>query len=234
MRTRITLVEDNDIICENYSKAFTEKGFDVVSFSNRHDAKKYFQNTLPDVVILDIDLNEEPDAGFQLCSYLRHLSKTLPIIFLTSRNEEFDRISGLRVGADDYITKDLGINYLVVRVEALFNRIQALTHSDDSEKISDHKQTYGSMEFDTLRRVAYWKNKLLDLTPTQYRILSELVSNSGEIKNYSKLMRAAKICVEPNTISAHIKTIRANLRSKDIDFNCIKTERGAGYRWVEV
>ena len=235
MRTQIALVEDNDVIRENYSEVFTDEGFDVVSFSNHHDAKNYFQTTLPDVAILDIGLNEERDAGYQLCSYLRQLSQTLPIIFLTSRDEEFDRISGLRVGADDYITKDIGINYLMVRIEALFNRIQALTLSDNSEnKTSGNKQVCGSMEFDSTRMVAYWKSELLDLSLTHYRILNELVSNAGETKDYSKLMRAAKICVEPNTISAHIKTIRDCIRSQDANFNCIKTERGAGYRWVEV
>jgi DNA-binding response OmpR family regulator len=82
--------------------------------------------------------------------------------------------------------------------------------------------------------VAYWKGKLLSLTLTQYWILNELASHAGEIKDYSKLMWVANICVEPNTISAHIKTIRSSFRSEDEDFNCIKTERGAGYRWVEV
>lgn len=235
MSTQIALVEDNDVIRENYSEVFTDEGFDVVSFSNQHDAKKFFQTTLPDVAILDIGLNEERDAGFKLCSYLRHLSPTLLIIFLTSRDEEFDRISGLRVGADDYITKDIGINYLIVRIEALFNRIQALTLSDDYEnKTSGNKQVCGSLEFDSSRMIAFWKSELLNLTLTQYRILYELASNAGEIKDYSKLMRAAKICVEPNTISAHIKTIRASIRLVDENFNCIKTERGSGYRWVEV
>jgi len=235
MSTHIAFVEDNDVIRENYTEVFTEEGFDVVSFSNRYDAKKHFQTTLPDIAILDISLNEERDAGFQLCSELRQLSQTLPIIFLTSRNEEFDRISGLRVGADDYITKDIGLNYLIVRIEALFNRIRARTATDSSEnKISGNSQVCGSLKFDSSRMVAFWKNELFDLTLTQYRILYELASNAGEIKDYSKLMRAAKICVEPNTISAHIKTIRASIRSVDEDFNCIKTERGAGYRWVEI
>jgi len=235
MRTRIALVEDNDVIRENYSEFFTEEGFDVVSFSNRYDAKKYFQTRLPDIVILDIGLNEERDAGFQLCSYLRHLSQTLPIIFLTSRDEEFDRISGLRVGADDYITKDIGLNYLIVRIEALFSRIQALTPSDNSEnKPFEGREVCGSLEFDSARMLAFWKGKPLDLTLTQYWILYELASHSGEIKDYRKLMRAANICVEPNTIAAHIKSLRARLRSLDAGFNCIKTERSAGYRWVEV
>ncbi|MCK5831235.1 MAG: response regulator [Methylococcales bacterium] len=235
MCTQIALVEDNDVIRENYSEIFIDEGYDVVAFSNQHDAINHFKTQLPDIAILDIGLNEERDAGYQLCSALRHLSQTVPIIFLTSRNEEYDRISGLRVGADDYITKDIGINYLIVRIEALFNRIHAITQTNNGEnKISENKQAYGSLEFDALRMVAYWKGKLLSLTLTQYWILNELASHAGEIKDYSKLMRVANICVEPNTISAHIKTIRSSFRSEDEYFNCIKTERGAGYRWVEV
>jgi two-component system OmpR family response regulator len=235
MSTQIALVEDNDVIRENYSEVFSDEGFDVVSFSNHQDAKTYFQTTLPDVAILDIGLNEERDAGFQLCSYLRHLSPTLLIIFLTSRDEEFDRISGLRVGADDYITKDIGLNYLIVRIDALFNRIKARTSSDESENtVTIPTQVCSSLKFDSSLMIAFWKSELLDLTLTQYRVLKELAGNAGEIKNYSTLMRAAKIHVEPNTISAHIKTIRASIRSVDGSFNCIKTVRGLGYRWVEI
>lgn len=235
MGTQIALVEDNDVIRENYAEFFSDEGFDVVTFSNRDTAFNYFQTALPDIAILDIGLNEERDAGFLLCSDLRRLSQTLPIIFLTSRDEEFDRISGLRVGADDYITKDIGINYLLVRIEALFNRIRAINKSETSQnKTFDQETECGSLKFDSTQLIAYWKGKLLKLTLTQFWILHELAYNPGEIKNYSKLMHAAKICVEPNTISAHIKTIRDRIRSVDTSFNCIKTERGSGYRWVEV
>lgn len=106
MSTQVALVEDNDLIRENYTEIFTEEGFDVVALSDRHEAMNYFQHSLPDVAVLDIGLNEERDGGFQLCTDLRQLAPQLPIIFLTSRDEEFDRISGLRVGADDYVTKD--------------------------------------------------------------------------------------------------------------------------------
>lgn len=233
MGTQIALVEDNDVIRENYSEIFSDEGFDVIAFSNRKDAVDHFATTLPDLAILDIGLNEERDAGFQLCTYLRQRSQTLPIIFLTSRVEEFERISGLRVGADDYITKDIGINYLIVRIEALFNRMKAISRIDASNpKPLEQRERYGTLEFDTERLLVFWKGEALDFTLTHYWILHELVANAGEIKNYRKLMRAANICVEPNTVSAHIKTLRDRFRAVDRDFNCIKTERGAGYRWV--
>jgi len=204
----------------------------VVALGDRHEAMNYFQRSLPDVAVLDIGLNEERDGGFQLCTELRRLAPKLPIIFLTSRDEEFDRISGLRVGADDYVTKDIGINYLIVRIEALFHRIQALTQSENLSH--SNNVMHGSLQVDETRMLASWKNKPLDLSLTQFWILKELVNCYGEIRHYNQLMRAAKITVEPNTISAHIKAIRDSFRSLDSEFSCIKTERGIGYRWVEI
>lgn len=235
MSKQVALVEDNDVIRENYTEIFTDGGFNVVALSDRHEAMKFFQHSLPDVAVLDIGLNEERDGGFQLCIDLRRLAPQLPIIFLTSRDEEFDRISGLRVGADDYVTKDIGINYLIVRIETLFQRIQALTHSGESNNATHTNDgVYGPLTMDNTRMIASWKMVPLDLSLTQFWILHELVSGCGEIRHYNKLMRAAKITVAPNTISAHIKAIRDSFRSVDSEFHCIKTERGAGYRWVDI
>ncbi len=232
MSTQIALVEDNEVTRRVYTETLVNQGFDVVALKDRHAAMDHFRQSLPDVVVLDIGLNEERDGGFKLCIALRRLAPTLPIIFLTSRDEEHDRISGLRVGADDYITKDIGLNYLIVRIEVLLQRFQALTKSE----VLDHSKNliYGSVEMDHTRMIAWWNKIPLDLSLTQYWILNELVSNCGEIKQYNRLMRAAKISVEPNTITAHIKTIRDRFRIVDSKFDCIKTERGIGYRWVEV
>lgn len=104
MSIKIALVEDDEIIRDNYSEILADEGFDVIAFSNRQAAMQYFQTSLPDVAILDVGLQEERDGGFKLCSDLRRIAPKLPIIFLTSRDEEIDKISGLRLGADDYIT----------------------------------------------------------------------------------------------------------------------------------
>lgn len=234
MSIKIALVEDDEIIRNNYSEILADEGFDVVVFSNRQEAMSYFQVSLPDIAILDVGLQEERDGGFKLCSDLRRLAPKLPIIFLTSRDEEIDRISGLRLGADDYITKDASINFLMVRIEALFHRIEVLTQTKPAElKIEQHNLEFGSLRLDKKLLSATWKNTPLELSLTQFWILCELVTSPGEIKTCDKLMHAAHICVEPNTITAHIKTIRSRFREIDSDFDCIKTERSAGYRWSD-
>ena len=232
MNTHIGFVEDDDVIRENYAEILRDEGFNVIAFSDQHEALKCFEKTLPDIVILDVGLNGERDGGFKLCADLRRLSPKLPIIFLTSRYEEFDRISGFRLGADDYLTKDISINCLMVRIEALFYRIETLT-KNETAKVAEDNFAYGSLKIDKSRLLASWKDNPLELGLTQFWILSELVNNPGEIKYYEKLMRAANIHVEPNTITAHIKNIRDRFRIIDNEFDCIKTERGIGYRWVD-
>jgi two-component system OmpR family response regulator len=234
MRKRVMLVEDDVVIRDNYADILTEEGFEVSVFGNRCDAMAHFNEVSPDIALLDIGLDEEREGGFQLCGDLRHLSPKLPIIFLTSRSEEFDRISGLRLGADDYLTKDISIDYLTVRIEALLRRIETLTkNSHPSAADSVENVVRGSLLIDQSELVAFWKGQPVDLTLTQLWIIKELASDSGQVKSYSKLMRAANLVVEPNTITAHIKTIRDRFKAIDNNFNCIKTERGLGYRWVE-
>ncbi len=234
MGIKIALVEDDEIIRNNYSEILADEGFEVAVFGNRQEAMNYFQSTLPDIAILDVGLQEERDGGFRLCSDLRRLAPKLPIIFLTSRDEESDRISGLRLGADDYITKDASINFLMVRIEALFHRIEVLTQNQPAASKPDQCTIeFGALKLDKKLLSASWKNIPLDLSLTQFWILCELVKAPGEIKTCEKLMHAAHICVEPNTITAHIKSIRSRFRDIDGDFDCIKTERSAGYRWLD-
>lgn len=234
MSIKIALVEDDEIIRNNYSEILADEGFEVVVFSNRQEAMGYFQTSLPDIAVLDVGLQEERDGGFRLCSDLRRLAPKLPIIFLTSRDEEIDRISGLRLGADDYITKDASINFLMVRIEALFHRIEVITQSEPAEtKTEKNISELGPLTIDMKALKAAWKNTPLDLSLTQFWILCELATNPGEVKTCDKLMQAAHICVEPNTITAHIKMIRSRFRDIDGDFDCIKTERSAGYRWLD-
>lgn len=234
MCIKIALVEDDEIIRNNYSEILADEGFEVVVFSNRQEAMNYFKTSLPDIAILDVGLQDERDGGFKLCSDLRRLAPKLPIIFLTSRDEEIDRISGLRLGADDYITKDASINFLMVRIEALFHRIEVITQSEPPElNVAQNNSEHGPLRLDKKSLKAAWKNSPLDLSLTQFWILCELVTNPGEVKTCDKLMHAAHICVEPNTITAHIKMIRSRFRDIDGEFDCIRTERSAGYRWLD-
>lgn len=233
--TRVMIVEDDVIIRENYFDLLTEEGFVVNAFDNQRDAISNFEQLTPDLVLLDIGLAEDREGGFQLCAELRQRVPKLPIVFLTSRNEEHDKISGIRLGADDYLTKDISTDYLVTRLRALLRRYDTLTEGqiaslqDCSENI-----IAGSLRIDQKKSMAYWKTSPVDLTWTQLWITKELVSDIGQVKDYSSLMKAANLVVEPNTITAHIKTIRDRFKATDNRFNCIKTVRGIGYRWVEL
>ncbi len=230
----IVLVEDDDVIRENYAELLTDEGFEVKTFSNRKDAMAYFGLRIPDIVILDISLDEERDGGFQLCMHLRQISPALPILFLTSHGSEIDKISGFRLGADDYLTKDISIEYLIVRIEALVRRYKTIKNSNTvTYPVKDSRNNWEKIYIDQERLLVYWNNQPIDLTLTQFWIVQELLAEPRQVKNYRQLMSAAKIYVEPNTITAHIKTIRSRFMAVDESFNCIKTERSIGYRWLD-
>ena len=122
MPRRIAIVEDDPVIRANYADVLKKHGYDVLQHANRPDALAALRTRLPDLVLLDIGLGDEIDGGFTLCRDLRALSSTLPIIFLTARDSDFDTVSGLRMGADDYVTKNMSLPHLLARVSALFRR----------------------------------------------------------------------------------------------------------------
>lgn len=233
MRKRILFVEDDAVIRENYSELLGDEGFEVAGFNNRHQALEFVQTQPPDLALLDISLGDERDAGFQLCADLRQRWPQLPIIFLTSHDSDIDKISGFRLGADDYLTKDVSVNYLVVRMEALLRRIQALTAETKPGPKPPKQGPSHLLQMDHERLAAYWREHKLELNLTQYWLLTALVNDPGQVKSYDQLMRAANLQVEPNTITAHIKTIRDRFKIIDPAFNYIQTERGRGYRWVD-
>ncbi len=234
----IVLVEDDDVIRENYTELLSDEGYQVNAYRNREDAMVYFNQGLPDIAILDIGLDQEREGGFQLCMYLRQKSPVLPILFLTSHGSEIDKISGFRLGADDYLTKDISIEYLIVRIEALLRRYQTLKNQNlattlsKDDKFNPVNQT--KLHIDSERLLVFWNKQAVELTLTQFWIVQELLTEPRQVKTYKQLMDAAKIYVEPNTITAHIKTIRSRFKTVDESFNCIKTERGNGYRWLDV
>src|SRR6201996_482905 len=126
MKRQVAIVEDEPAIRDNYAAAFTREGYVVRAYGNRKQALAAFTTRLPDLAVIDISLEDEPEGGFELCRALRALSAELPIIFLTARDSEIDAVSGLRLGADDFLTKDLSLAHLIARVNALFRRIEAL------------------------------------------------------------------------------------------------------------
>ena len=115
MRRSIAIVEDEAAIRDNYAAAFSREGYLVRGYANRKQALAAFTARLPDLVVIDISLEDEPEGGFELCRELRSRSAELPLIFLTARDSELDAVSGLRLGADDFLTKDLSIGHLIAR-----------------------------------------------------------------------------------------------------------------------
>ena len=125
MTRRIAIVEDDPALRANYADVLRRQGYDVAVHADRPSAMLAFRTRLPDLAIVDIGLGEEIDGGFTLCRELRALSATLPILFLTARDSEFDTVAGLRLGADDYLTKDVSLPHLLARIAALFRRADA-------------------------------------------------------------------------------------------------------------
>jgi two-component system OmpR family response regulator len=226
----LALVEDDDVIRANYVDLLSQAGFRVTAYAGKRDALQGFAD-LPDLVLLDITMGRERDAGFELCAELRRRSPTLPIIFLTSHDGEVDKISGLRLGADDYLTKDVSIDYLIVRIEALFRRRAALLVAPQMLPPT-HVSTNGRLAINEELSAVSWRDRRVNLPLTQFWMLRELTLQPGKVLSHADLMRAAKIVVEPNTVTAHVKAIRDAIRQIDADFDGIRTERGRGYRWV--
>src|SRR5687768_11330263 len=136
MGRRIAIVEDDPQIRANYSDALTRHGYDVSAYANRRDAEAAFGARVPELAIIDIGLGAEVDGGFELCRKLRALSATVPIVFLTARDSDFDVVSGLRLGADEYLTKDVSLPHLLARISALFRRMDALTADRKSTRLN--------------------------------------------------------------------------------------------------
>lgn len=229
MAKRIAIVEDEPAIRENYADALRKQGYEVDMYANREQALKAFNRQLPDLALLDIGLEDDMDGGFEICRVLRTLSKTIPIIFLTARDSDLDTISGLRLGADDYLTKDISIQNLCARISAFFRRMSAFQEPPESENIIER----GLLSMDMNRFSVTWNDKPIDLTLTEFWLIHTLALRPGHVKNREQLMQDAKIVVDDATITSHIKRIRNKFLAEDKTFNCIDTVYGMGYRWVE-
>ncbi|WP_028866081.1 proteobacterial dedicated sortase system response regulator [Psychromonas aquimarina] len=224
---RIAIVEDEKNIRENYADLMSRHGYHVDSYENRIDAIKAFEVRLPDLAIIDIGLGDEYDGGFMLCQSLRQLSATVPIIFLTARDNDFDTISGLRLGADDYLTKDIGLEHLMVRISALFRRIDLMQKPTDHNKIIQR----GLLTIDSDKMQICWSARPLDFTITEFWIVHALANRAGIVRNRQQLMQDANMVVDDNTITSHIKRIRKKFIKLDPGFDEITAVYGMGYRW---
>ena len=227
MSKHVALVEDEKAIRENYSEALKKHGFGVSSYADRREALRAFRQRLPDLAIIDIALGDEAEGGFDLCRDLRGMAPALPIIFLTARDSDFDVISGLRLGADDYLTKDVSLHQILARVAALFRRIDALKEEVQQSPV----HCVGDLCIDGNCMRVTWKDHEISLTLTEFWILSSLARIPGHVKNRTQLMEDAHIFVDDGTVTSHVKRIRRKFEAVDPAFDRIDTVYGMGYRW---
>ena len=225
----IAVVEDELAIRENYAAALRRNGYRVQGYSTRQAALSAFDSRLPDLVIIDINLGEEVEGGFELCRELRARSTQLPIIILTARESELDIVSGLRLGADDYLTKRIGLEHLLARVTALLRRVEALTRTDAEPSLL----RTGLLVLDLERMSTTWKEAPISLTLTEFWVVHALARHPGHVRTREQLMTAANVILDDSTVTSQIKRIRAKFVAVDPDFTAIDTVYGMGYRWVD-
>jgi two-component system OmpR family response regulator len=229
MSRRIAIVEDEPAIRANYAEALRRRGFEVAAYGTRAEALSAFRTRLPDLALVDIGLGDDVDGGFALTRELRAMSATVPIIFLTARDSEYDIVAGLRLGADDYLTKDASLPHLAARIDALFRRSELLAAPPASEDVV----LRGPLSIDLKRLSVEWNGQRVDLTLTELWMVHALARYPGHVKDRDALMREASIVVDDGTITSHIKRIRRKFQAVDAGFDCIATVYGMGYRWSD-
>ncbi len=221
-RQRLLLVEDDPAIARTTAYALEREGFTVSHSLTLTDARAQLRSAPPDLLVLDIGL---PDgSGLDLCRELRQRD-TLPILVLSAQGEEIDRVLGLELGADDYVTKPFSPRELVARVKGLLRRTQALP----AAQAVAHK---GAFQVDREGRRIWLQGQALDLTRREYGLLLDLLDHKGRIRSRDSLLRAAWGADSESTdrtVDTHIKTLRAKLHAASPGRDYIVTHRGMGY-----
>jgi len=228
MPHHIAIVEDEAAIAANYRDTLQRQGFQVSLYKDRKAASSAFGRRLPDLAIIDVGLGDEIEGGYELCRDLRSRAPELPIVFLTARDSELDIISGLRLGADDYLTKDISQAHMLARIVALFRRVQALRNPVQEEHIIQR----GPLSLNLERMNVQWLGNAVELTVTEFWIVHALARHPGHVKNRQQLMESANVVLDDNTITSHIKRIRRKFQAVDPAFAAIETAYGVGYRWT--
>ncbi len=230
IQSRIAVVDDEQNIRETVGFALRREKFEVETYADGQSAWEAFEHQLPDVAVLDIILPRLD--GLDLCRKLRSLSETLPIIFLTSRDEEFDRVLGLELGADDYLCKPFSMRELIARIRVLLRRT-ALNHRQSAPS-PENILHLGNLHLDLERYSTHWKGKAVHLTVTEFAILRALAQRPGVVKTRGQLMSDGypdDTFVSDRTIDSHVKRLRKKFASIDPEFSAIQTVHGLGYRY---
>ncbi len=229
---RIALVDDEENIRETVAYALRREGYHVDLYPDGHEAWERLQGGLPDVAVLDIVMPRMD--GLELCRKLRGVTELLPIIFLTSRDEEFDRVLGLELGADDYLCKPFAMRELVARVKVLFRRLSL--QNAGSVAAEEEQLRLGDLMLDLRRYQATWKDQLVPLTVTEFMLLHALTRRPGYVKSRTQLMEECyphDAYVSERTIDSHVKRLRKKFAELEPNFDEIDTVYGLGYRYRE-
>lgn len=231
MATRIALVDDDRNILTSVSMTLEAEGFEVRTFGDGEEALKGLGSRPADLVVADIKMPRMD--GIELLARLRQ-SGPVPVIFLTSKDEEVDELLGLKLGADDYITKPFSQRLLVERIRAVLRRDQLARSKATTEPAS--LVVRGDLVLDGARHACTWRGEPIELTVTEFLLVKALAARPGHVKSRDQLMDAAygeHIYVDDRTIDSHIKRIRKKFKVVDAEFSQIETLYGVGYRYKE-
>lgn len=232
---RIVLVDDDRNILTSVSMALESEGFEVITFTDGVSALSSLLNDEPDLGVFDIKMPRMD--GMELLRRLRQKSE-MPVIFLTSKDDEIDEVLGLRMGADDYMRKPFSQRLLIERIKAILRRKEAAAlQADETQAPEDTAFSSGSLTMDPLRHKVSWKGADVSLTVTEFLILQSLAARPDVVKSRDQLMDIAyddQVYVDDRTIDSHIKRLRKKFRAHDSDFASIETLYGVGYRFIEV
>ena len=232
--SKIALVDDDRNILTSVSMTLEAEGFEVETYNDGQAALDAFNKKLPDMAVLDIKMPRMD--GMDLLQRLRQKTQ-MPVIFLTSKDDEIDEVLGLRMGADDYVKKPFSQRLLVERIRALLRRQEAVDGDVTNAASGDTKvMERGELRMDPLRHAVSWKGNDVSLTVTEFLLLQALAQRPGFVKSRDQLMDVAyddQVYVDDRTIDSHIKRLRKKMRSVDDDFSAIETLYGIGYRYNE-
>ncbi|MDA0656469.1 MAG: response regulator transcription factor [Proteobacteria bacterium] len=231
MQKTIALVDDDQNILTSVSMALEAEGYRVVTYKDGEEALSGLSKTPPDLAILDIKMPRMD--GMELLQRLRRVSQ-LPAIFLTSKDDEIDEVIGLRMGADDYITKPFSQRLLIERIRTILRRSDLLKEIPEG-KVEGLIER-GKLLLDPQRHSCRWDGVEIQLTVTEFLLLQSLSQRPGHVKTRDQLMDAAygeSIYVDDRTIDSHIKRLRRKFRDVDGEFGHIETLYGVGYRYSE-
>jgi two-component system, OmpR family, response regulator ChvI len=234
MTATIALVDDDRNILTSVSIALQTEGFLTRVYSDGESALKALIDNPPDLAVLDIKMPKMD--GLELLRKLREKS-SIPVIFLTSKDDELDEALGLAMGADDYIAKPFSQRLLIARIRAILRRTEAAQPSAEGvEETPAEALERGRLVMDPARHRVTWNGSNVTLTVTEFLILETLAQRPGIVKTRNQLMDAAyqdDIYVDDRTIDSHIKRVRRKFRQVDPEFDAIETLYGAGYRFSD-